>query len=330
MPTSPSDERAFAAAWWCRNAHLQTLWPYAFRHRPRPDLVRERLELPDGDFLDLCHTTGSGGPRVLVLHGLEGSWRSHYARGLLDAVHRRGWCGTLMHFRGCSGEPNRLPRGYHSGETGDLDYVARLLRGRAPNAPLAVVGYSLGGNVLLKWLGESDAARPVDAGVAVSVPFELAKSAARIDKGFSRLYQWRLLGSMKRSVRRKFARLPAPVDLSRLNAVRNFEQFDELITAPLHGFRDAADYYARSSSRQFLSGILRPTLIIHAADDPFMTPDTVPGPSELSAQVRLELSAHGGHAGFVAGSLPWTPVYWAEQRIVRYLAEIFGESRIRD
>jgi len=306
------------------------LWPYAFRRQPRPSLVRERVELPDGDFLDLCHTAGNGRPRVLVLHGLEGNWHSHYARGLLDAVHRRGWCGTLMHFRGCSGEPNRLPRGYHSGETGDLDYVVRLLRARDPDAPLSTVGYSLGGNVLLKWLGESDLPRPVDAGIAVSVPFELAKSAARIDQGFSRLYQWRLLDSMKRSVRCKFARLPAPIDLSGLSAVRNFEQFDDLVTAPLHGFRDAADYYTRSSSRQFLKGIRRPTLIVHAADDPFMTPDTVPEPSELSPQVSLELSSHGGHVGFVTGPAPWAPVYWAEQRIVQYLSEIFGENGGRD
>lgn len=319
--------RAFAPAWWLRNPHLQTLWPYVFRRVPAPDLTRERLELPDGDFVDLCHTTGGSGPRVLVLHGLEGSWRSPYARGLLHALQRRGWRGVLMHFRGCSGEPNRLARGYHSGETGDLAHVVSVLRKREPATRIAAVGYSLGGNVLLKWLGEGDAPRGIAAAVAVSVPFELAKSAARIDRGFSRLYRWRLMTSLKRSVRRKFERIPPPIDLSGLERLRSFEDFDGRVTAPLHGFHDAADYYSRSSSRQYLGRIATPTLLIHAADDPFMTPDTVPDESELSDSVRLELSAHGGHVGFVTGVFPWRPAYWAEERIMEYLGAAFGEGR---
>jgi hypothetical protein len=314
---SPSD---FRPAWWLPNAHLQTLWPTLFRPGLKAALRRERLELPDGDFLDLDWTAGDTGPVVVVLHGLEGSSRSPYAQGMLSALQERGWRAVLMHFRGCSGEPNRLVRWYHSGETSDLAFVIEWLRQREPEAPLAAVGYSLGGNVLLKWLGERGEQAPLAAAVAVSVPFDLKKCAIRLEKSFSCLYQWKLLRSLQRNIRRKFSLLPCPVALADLHRVKTFREFDDLVTAPLHGFASADDYYARSSSRQYLEGIRIPTLILHALDDPFMTPDAVPGSSELSPSVTLELSERGGHVGFVEGNWPWTPNHWLERRIPRYLS----------
>lgn len=318
----------FVPAWWCRGPHAQTLWPYLFRRRPDVALVRERLELPDGDFLDLDWTAGNSGPIVLLLHGLEGSSSSKYARGLLRAVHERGWRGVLMHFRGCSGDANRLARGYHSGETTDLEYVIAQLHARAPHTPLAVVGYSLGGNVLLKWLGETGLTAPLCAAVAVSVPYLLNVSAARLERGVSRAYQWSLVRRMRRSVLRKRARVTLPIDTENVARLKTFREFDEHVTAPLHGFRGADHYYSTSSSRQYLAGIALPTLLLHALDDPFMTPDTVPESHEASTSVRYEFSPHGGHVGFVAGRFPWSARYWLEERIPGFLAERFRDATL--
>jgi len=298
---------------------MQTLWPFLFRRTPRVALRRERLELPDGDFLDLDWTANDDGPVVLVLHGLEGSSDSKYARGLLKAVHERGWRGAVMHFRGCSGAPNRLLRSYHSGETGDLAYVVDLLRRREPETPLHVVGYSLGGNVLLKWLGEAGKRAPIDSAVAVSVPFVLAESARRLARGFSRVYQWVLLRQLRASVMAKLVYRPLPFDGRMLAGLRSFREFDEHVTAPLHGFAGADDYYERSSSRQYLKGIEIPTLVIHARDDPFMTETAIPQDGELSPAIELELCANGGHVGFVGGEWPWVPAYWLEGRILQKL-----------
>jgi predicted alpha/beta-fold hydrolase len=312
---------SFQAAWWCRSAHLQTIWPYLVRGRPRIALHRERLELPDGDFLDLDWTGDKPeSPIVLVLHGLEGSSRSKYAAGLLCAVQQRGWRGAVMHFRGCSGEPNRLARGYHSGETGDLAYVVNLLRAREPDVPLFVVGYSLGGNALLKWLGEQGTNARVDAAVAVSVPFLLNRAADRMEKGLSRIYQWELMQRMRRSVLAKSERIALPIDIENVPRLRTFREFDDGVTAPLHDFAGVDDYYRRASARQYLGGVTVSTLVIHSLDDPFMSTDAVPTAQELSSTTTLELYPHGGHVGFVSGALPWRPRYWLEQRIPDYLA----------
>jgi predicted alpha/beta-fold hydrolase len=314
-------DSAFRPAWWLPSAHLQTVWQTLFRASPALDVRRERLELPDGDFVDLDWARAASGPVLLVLHGLEGSVESPYARGMLHAARRRGWRGVLMHFRGCSGEPNRLDRGYHSGDTADLDRVVASLRAREPHTPMAIVGYSLGGNVLLKWLGERGAAAPVAAAAAVSVPFLLDCVADRLAQGASRLYQWWLLRSLRARVERKFAARPAPIDLGAMHRWRTFRSFDDHWTAPLHGFADAADYYRRSSSRPFLRGIRVPTLVVHAIDDPFMTPEVLPAAEELSATTLLEVSPHGGHVGFVAGPWPGRARYWLDERIPAFLAE---------
>ncbi len=310
----------FKPAWWCRGPHMQTLWPYLFRRIPYIELKRERIELPDGDFLDLDWTVNNDGPIVLILHGLEGSSNSKYARGLLKAIHDHGWRGVVMHFRGCSGEPNCLPRSYHSGETGDLAQIVNILRLREPETPLFAVGFSLGGNVLLKWLGEMGKQAPINAAVAVSVPFLLAESAKRLEQGFSRLYQWGLMHSMRDAVSEKRKRMQLPLKIQDLSTLQTFRDFDEHVTAPLHGFAGADDYYSRSSSRQYLKGIQVPTMIIQSRDDPFMTEAVIPQPDELSPAIRFDLFDQGGHVGFVSGGSPWSPRYWLEPRILKQLA----------
>lgn len=313
---------SFKPAWWLPGPHVQTLFPFILgRHLP-VSTRRERLTLPDGDFLDLDWAVEAPekAPLVLILHGLEGSLRSHYAGGLMRSLNLAGLRAVLMHFRGCSGEPNRLARSYHSGETGDLDWVVRLLRRREPETALAAVGFSLGGNVLLKWLGETGAQADLQAAVAVSVPFDLAIAADRLEHGLSRLYQAYLLHKLRRSLRAKQARVELPFEVPNLGQLDSFRRFDHAVTAPLHGFAGVDDYYARASSRPFLSRIARPTLILQALDDPFMTPAIVPSPQELAPLVRLELSAKGGHVGFISGR-PFHPEYWLEQRIPAYLGD---------
>ena len=310
----------FKPSWLLKNRHLQTIFPNIIYPGPRPPLRRERLELPDGDFIDVDWTLGGNGPIVIVLHGLEGSIESHYAARIMRCIHKLGLRGVLPHFRGCSGEPNRLPIGYHSGFTQDLEYFTGLLRHREPTAPLAAVGYSLGGNVLLKWLGESPNSGRLLTAVAVSVPFDLADASKTIEHGASQIYKWNLLGSMRRSSRRKFKQVKAPFPLPNIRKLRSFRDFDNALTAPLHGMQDADDYYVTCSSRRYLKNISVPTLIIHSSDDPLMTPAAVPRTDELAPAVTLELSHKGGHVGFVNGSL-LRPHMWLGERISRHLLE---------
>jgi predicted alpha/beta-fold hydrolase len=282
-------------------------------------LVRERVELADGDFIDLA-LVANDGPAVLVIHGLEGSLESHYADGILSALAAAGYRAVFMHLRGCSEEPNRLARSYHSGATEDLGAVLDHLALTQDDRPLAAIGYSLGGNLLLKYLGERE--RPgLATGIAVSVPFLLRDAMLRLGTGPSRIYQRYLVNKLKGSYRRKFARIPSPLDVE-VDGIRDFFGFDDQVTAPLHGFAGAEEYYARCSCRQFLGRIDTPTLIIHAKDDPFMFARTVPTEEELGPGVRLELAPHGGHVGFVSGTLPWRPRYWLETRILGHLRGI--------
>ncbi|MFQ5660849.1 MAG: hydrolase [Gammaproteobacteria bacterium] len=317
-------ENRFKPAWWLPGPHAQTLWPHLFRRLPRLKLIPERLELPDGDFVDLCWTERRPGPIVAVFHGLEGCIRSPYATGIMAAIHSKGWRGVFMHCRGCSGEPNRLNRSYHSGDTGDIGYLLQTLRQRHPGTPLAAVGYSLGGNALLKYLGEDENEKYLAVAAAVSVPFILSDSADRLERGVSRFYQYYLLHRLHKKTASKFAGKQSPIALSNLFNLNTFRSFDNEITAPLHGFRNVDDYYNRCSSRQFLKNIHTPVLIINAMDDPFMTPAVIPKPDELSEQVRLELSETGGHVGFISGNVPWHARYWLEERIPEYLQKFIG------
>lgn len=307
----------YKPAWWLPGPHLQTIWPSLFRKAATNiQIERERIELYDGDFIDIDWVgKGDLGPLVLVLHGFEGSVESHYGTSMLAAIRNQGWRGAFIHFRGCSGEPNRLPRGYHSGETTDFSYIVRMLREREPATTMAAIGYSLGGNVLLKWLGETGEANPLKAAVAVSVPFELHKAVGRIQSGFSQVYQWYFLRCLRKRLATKIRVVAPHIDEKVLLAAKTIKDFDEGYTAPLHGFKGADDYYSQSSSRQFLKDIHVPTLLLHAKDDPFMTEDTVPEIHELSPHVTLELMERGGHVGFVAGGNPWRPRYWLDERV---------------
>lgn len=315
-----TDHLSFQSAWWLRGPHLQTIWPTLCRRPLRHlSLKRERFELEDGDFIDLDWTEKKDGPIVLILHGLEGSIHSPYAKGMLQAISKQGWRGVFMHFRGCSGEMNRLPRGYHSGETSDVARLVETLLSREKCEKIAAVGFSLGGNVLLKWLGESGAKSPLCAAVGISVPFELGKTATRIRQGFSRVYEKHFMRSLCKKIRDKLTMQSLPVSVEVLKELRSLREFDDKITAPLHGFLNADDYYAKSSSRQFLKNITVPTLLLQSKNDPFMTRDILPRQDELSQQVKLELTEAGGHVGFVSGKFPWRPEYWLEKRVPAFL-----------
>ncbi len=309
----------FKAAWWLPGTHAQTLWPSIMRRPVEIELTTERLTLPDGDFIDLAWTKGKSDKIVIVLHGLEGSIDSSYARGMLDAIDKKGWRGVFMHFRGCSGEHNLKDTSYHSGETGDLRFLVETLRERHPEATLSAVGYSLGGNALLKYLGEYKDKSQLKAAATVSVPYLLSNSAAKLEKGFSKIYQRHLLNRLVKKTLSKFQDRHAPVDITNLNKWNTFKSFDHHVTAPIHGFKSANDYYEQSSSRQYLDKITTPTLLIHSRDDPFMSIDAIPNQDDLSESVTLELSNHGGHVGFVSGDTPWSAEYWLETRIPEFL-----------
>ena len=279
--------------------------------------------MPDGDFIDIDWINReNNAPLVLILHGLEGSIDSHYAKGLLRAIALEGWRGAFIHFRGCSGEPNRLPTSYHSGATNDIQHISHRLLQRAPNLPMAAIGFSLGGNVLLKWLGETGKQNPLKAAIAISVPFELRKTVLQIQSGFSKFYQQHLLKCVCRNLIKKFKAMPTSlIDIAQLRQVKTMYALDDQITAPLHGFSGAEEYYATASSRQYLHAIQVPTLILHAKDDPLVSENAIPNPSELGTTVQLELSKAGGHVGFVSGPSPWRAEYWLEQRAIRFLRE---------
>jgi predicted alpha/beta-fold hydrolase len=314
----------FQPASWLTNPHLQTLWAPLIRRVPPYPYRWERFELPDGDFVDLAWTARNDGPLVIILPGLESLlYSSPYLKGLLQTLDQQGWRGVVMHFRGCSGVPNRLLRSYHSGDTDDINYLSNYLSNKMKGTPLFVVGYSLGGNVLLKWLGEQASKVPLTAAVAISVPFQLHPTACHIKKSLGGFYQWGLLRHMKRNYRRKFNLHQGPISLTQLAKIKTIQQFDEQITAPLHGFANADDYYQQASCRQYLPWIKKPTLIIQARDDPFMPPSVIPSSGELSPTTHLEVSDKGGHVGFVSGRWPWQVKYYLELRIIQFLSQYF-------
>ncbi|WP_250460752.1 hydrolase [Microbulbifer litoralis] len=315
----------FAPAIGLGNCHLQTI--FSRFDRPRPWIATECqwYYTLDGDRLGL-HLPAPleddpERPLVLILHGLEGSVTSPYAQGLMDILMQRHFQVAVMHFRGCGGIPNKLLRAYHSGDSDDPRWLAGELARQLPNTPMMAVGYSLGGNVLLKWLGEDGESSPLAAAVAVSAPMDLHACSRRINTGLSRFYQRHLLKSLKASLQQKARDVALADAMPNLNEPRNFSSFrhfDNAFTAPLHGFRDVDDYYTRASSKPLLGKIARPTLIIHAEDDPFICPSAIPAPSEVSPAVELAVSKHGGHVGFISGSL-WRPEYWLEKRIPDFL-----------
>lgn len=339
--------KPYRPAWWLPGPHAVTLWGKFGRKEPTLDMRWEQVDTPDGDFLELVHVDaggdtqrGSAGahatthstdttPRLLILHGLEGGVDSKYVRGLMREAHARGWNATLMLYRTCGPTPNHLPRSYHSGETGDPLFLIERFVAQQPNAPLGVVGVSLGGNILCKLLGErgTDLPSQLKAAVAVSAPFDLARGSRRISQGFSRIYQRAFLRSLVPKANSKISRHAELGQIKLTERIRTVWQFDDEFTSKVHGFADAADYYTRSSSLQFLGGIRIPTLLLSAVDDPFLPPSVLDDVRRVTADnpaITIEFPANGGHVGFVGGPSPWRPFYYGEWRAVSFIGERIG------
>ena len=309
----------FQAPRWLANAHLQTIYGSLFARAPRVAFRRERWDTPDDDFVDVDFVDGPAkAPWVQLYHGLEGSSESPYARMLMHDVARRGWRGSVFHFRGCSGEPNRLARAYHSGDSDEVDWSLRRLAARANGAPFYAAGVSLGGNALAKWLGErGDAARFVAAAAIVCAPLDLMAAGDALGRGFNRLYARHCLATLRRAAIGRLARHPGLFDAAAVRRARTLREFDNLVTAPLHGFRDTDDYWTRASAKPHLAGIRVPTLVLNPRDDPFMPEAALPTEREVSPAVKLEFPDRGGHVGFVAGPFPGH-IEWLPQRLLHF------------
>ncbi len=321
-PNGPKVDQ-FRASRWLPGRHLQTLWPTLTR-RVALQSRSERLELPDGDFTRL-DWVGDDRPIVVVMPGLQGDLGSGYVRGLMRACLVRRWRGVLLNHRGRP-EPNRKRHSYHCGMTCDLNYLVHLLAEREPDVPIAVVGFSLGANVCLKWLGECGdrgQALPIVTAVAVSPPLHPAVTAEMINRGFARVYQWYLLSSLHRDMKRKMAVMGDKLDLTRreLRRLTTFYKFDDRVTAQWNGFTGADDYYAKNRSDVLLKRIEVPTLIVNANDDPLIPVHLVPSARDVSDKVTLEITEGGGHLGFVGGRWPWSPQYWLDTRIPAFLSQ---------
>lgn len=325
MQSTQRSAQAFIPMPGARNPHLQTMLPRLLRRNLQFTPHWQRLDTPDGDFVDLAWSEdpaqAAHKPRLVVFHGLEGSLHSPYAHGLVYAAKQRGWLAVVMHFRGCSGEPNRMNRIYHSGETEDASFFLDWLTAHYGPAPTAAVGFSLGGNMLACLMAHQGSACTLDAGVIVSAPLMLEHCCYHMEKGFSRIYQHYLLNLLKGNARRKLKVWPdsLPVRLQELARIRRIRDFDDLITAKIHGFNDALDYYRQCSALPLLPDIVKPALIIHAKDDPFMDSHVIPAPENLPPNVQYQLTEFGGHVGFVGGTFRH-PQMWLEQRIPDWLS----------
>jgi predicted alpha/beta-fold hydrolase len=315
------DHSSYRAPSWLPGGHLQTIHPALFRRVRHVTTCRERLELADGDFIDL-EWTGRDRTRLAILsHGLEADAGTGYMQGMAAALVRRGWDVLAWNFRGCGSEPNRLLCMYHSGATGDLQAVVSHALETHPAESIDLIGFSLGGNLTLKYLGESpaDLPRRLRRAVAFSAPCDLACSSRQLSLPSNRLYMERFLRAMRAKVREKNRRFPGRLDLTGLDRIRTFQEFDDRFTAPLHGFRDAADYWRRNSSRQFLARIALPTLLVNAANDPFLGPGCYPREeAETSACFHFEAPETGGHVGFPTSRS--NGEYWPEIRAAEFLA----------
>ena len=331
LPEGREDEhtwtaRSYSPPWWLSGAHLQTLAGKFLRAAPGGMLTTERIETPDGDFLDIgwMPETDPSAPFVLVLHGLEGHTGRGYMAQTFLALADRGMRAVGLNFRGCSGEANRAPRFYHSGETEDVGFVIDLLRERFPTRPLMAIGFSLGGNVLLKYLGEQGRKNvaPLSAAVAISVPYDLSAGADALERsGMARIYVGYFLRSLFAKVRAKGEILENIIDLDAVWASTTLREFDDAATAKLHGFTSADDYYLKSSSNHFIQSIRVPTLLLHSRDDPFLPVEALPLPAiEANPFLKLILTEGGGHVGFFEGGPPWNPAFWMEAQSASFLA----------
>lgn len=312
----------YVAPRWLPGGHLQTIYPAKCIATPKVEFRRERWDTPDGDFIDVDFVDGAKDqPFIVMFHGLEGSSDSHYAKALMAHIANLGWSGAIPHFRGCSGEPNLAPRFYHSGDSQEADWVLRRLHQALPadhTSKFYATGVSLGGNVLLRWLGESQhQADFVDAACAISAPLDLAAGGAALSRGFNKLYTRMFLETLKPKCLHKLTQFPKLFDRERMQNAKDLYEFDNVVTAPLHGYNNTEDYWNRASSKHVLPDITVRTLVLNAANDPFM-----PGhhlPKAASAHVTLDYPNHGGHVGFATGNIPGN-LTWLPERIVSFLS----------
>lgn len=316
-------ESDFNPPWWLSNRHLQTFWAPLSPKIPLPALKRERVELDDGDFIDIDWLNPNrNAPTVVLLHGLEGGIDSPYLRRMLFKIHQRRWRGVLVYWRGCSGEMNRLDKTYHSGRSEDLHQVMQHIQTQKNPEKLFVAGYSLGANILLKWLGEQGDKANITAGCAVSTPFNLSVCADSIDQGFSKIYKHYLLTALKRKIATKFTTeellKKLNLTLKDLMLIGSFREFDNRVTSRLNEFEDAEDYYRKASSIYYLKTITKPALVLHAEDDPFMSPQIIPKDKQMSDSLELRVSAHGGHVGFVNEASISSASFFLEKTILDY------------
>jgi uncharacterized protein len=336
-PVCFSGSESYRAPWWLPGGHAQTLYAALLAPRPRLTYRRERWDTPDGDFIDLDwmdeheEQTRSPAPApisdsrrrplVVLFHGLEGCSTSHYASALMAEIRRIGWTGVVVHFRGCGGEANRLRRAYHSGDSTEIHWILRRLSETRGTAPY-VTGVSLGANALLKWLGEGAAeAEPLArAAVAVSAPVDLMAAGDALGRGINMIYTRAFLRTLKAKSLAKLARFPDLYDRAAVRRARTLRDFDDVVTAPLHGFRDTDDYWTRASSKPLLRRITVPTLLLNARNDPFMPASALPADDEVSPAVTLEYPPEGGHVGFVAGRPPGH-LAWLPRRIIAFFTE---------
>lgn len=347
----------YRAPFWLPGAHLQTLWPALLTPCPHINWRRERWDTPDRDFIDVdfeadwpthgarggeCDDPGKGlhldtkqglqpasnrgeAPRLVLFHGLEGNSNRPYARALMAATRELGWQGLVVHFRGCSGSLNRAPRAYHSGDSAEIDWILRRLRARHPSVPIIAAGVSLGGNALLKWLGEQGeaATRVIDVAAAICPPQDLQAGALSLSSGVNRIYTEYFLRTLRPKALAMARAHPGLIDIDRVRRSRDFFDFDNVVTAPLHGFTDCFDYWRRSSCRQFLADVRLPTLVINARNDPFVPVACLATTENVSPQVCLDYSAGGGHVGF-AGGAPPGHLAWLPTRIIGFASERLG------
>lgn len=314
----------YTAPFWLPSGHLQTIYPAIAISKPAVHFRRERWDTPDGDFIDIDFVDGQPDqPLVVLFHGLEGSSDSHYARALMAEAQARGWSGAVPHFRGCSGEANRAPRFYHSGDAAEIDWIVRRLHARrqadGASGKFYATGVSLGGNALLRWLGESQhQAEFVDAACAVSAPLDLAQGGVSLSRGFNMIYTRMFLQTLKPKCVAKLQQFPGLFDLDALHAARDLYAFDNVVTAPLHGYSNTDDYWNRASAKHVLDDITVPTLVLNAKNDPFL-----PGrhlPQRASSRVVLDYPEHGGHVGFAVGGPPGR-INWLPSKLIHFLEQ---------
>ncbi len=315
--------QAYRAPWWLPGGHLQTIYAAFLDWRYRVNYRRERWDTPDGDFIDTDWIEGMNDkPLVVLFHGLEGGSRSHYALSLMHALCKLNWCGVVVLFRSCSGEINRLPRAYHSGDSAEIAWILRKFKTQYPQTKIYAIGVSLGGNALLKWLGEEGegAKNTIDAAAAVSAPLDMMVSGDHLGQGFNLLYTRTFLASMKKKFLEKMKRFPNLADREAMLCSRTLRQFDDVVTAPLHGYKNTDDYWTQASSKPGLINIRVPTLLINAKNDPFLPASALPSPAEVSAAVTLDFPDTGGHASFVSGAFPGH-LDWLPQKILDFFSQ---------